>query len=159
MKRQKESAGVASREAIQSQFQWLGDPCGMKYTGIDNLHRCSDCKVTLWDFSEGDTFLNQHAYFSEGKCPYLKQKYSSDRLTIEIGQEKFRRGFVAHPNAISVPGLKCQITLTDAIYVTLCEQLWCYMCGQSPLGHKPNCNQGMVNLQKIILSCVPRPEF
>lgn len=153
---------VARLKDTQSQFQWLGDPCGMKYMGTDDIHCCTDCELVLWDFTEGDTFLNQHAYFSMGKCPYLNLNYASERLKIEIGQERFRRGFVAHPKAISIPGLECQISLTRAIYVTLCERLWCYMCGQSPAEHKPNCNQGMVNLRKMVLgeySVVPVSGF
>lgn len=52
-------------------FAWLGHPSNMKYTGTGDAHRCSSCNLTVSDFVPGDTFLNQHAYFARGECPYL----------------------------------------------------------------------------------------
>lgn len=131
-----------------AQFAWLGDRSNMEHTGVEDHHRCAACKLTLSKFLPGDTFLNQHAYFTRGECPYLKANYTPDRIKIEIGQERFRRGFVAHPNAIAAPDAwkVSEVKLTNRIYVTLATQEWCYLCGRSPGDHVQNCYQNMTEL-------------
>lgn len=55
------------------------------------MHKCSSCDLIVSNFVEGDTFLNQHAFFTGGNCPYLQANYTSDRLVIEIRQERARQ--------------------------------------------------------------------
>lgn len=128
-----------------SKFGWLGDPSNMQYTGKGDAHKCWSCGLTISNFVPGDTLLNQHAFFTEGACSYLKGNYTPDRLKIEIGQERFRRGFVAHPNAINAPDAwNCSaVEVKNRIYVTLAEQQWCYMCGRPPGSHGSQCYQKM----------------
>ena len=130
------------------QFAWLGDCCNMNYMGVEDQHRCAACNLVVSKFVPGDTFLNQHAYFSRGECPYLKANYSPDRLQIEIGQERFKRGFIAHPNVITAPDAwkLPEVQLTTRIYVTLATKEWCYLCGRSPGDHMPDCYENMTRL-------------
>ncbi|KAK2813519.1 hypothetical protein Q5P01_000803 [Channa striata] len=51
----------------------------------------------------GDTFLNQHAFFSGGECPYLKANYTAG-VAVEIGQRGSPR-VGGPPEAIWVPAL------------------------------------------------------
>ena len=132
-----------------SQFDWLGDRTNLCYMGYADAHHCAACKLVLENFVPGDTFLNQHAYFTGGECPYLKANYSVDRLKIEIGQERFRRGFIAHPNVITVPDAwkLPEVIVTNRIYLTLATREWCYLCGCSPGDHKQDCYEKMSKLK------------
>lgn len=125
------------------QFAWLGDPTNMEYTGKGDFHHCLSCRVEIGKYVPGDTFLNQHAYFTGGECPYLKNNYTHDRLKVEIGQERFRRGFVAYPDAILPPDTwkRSTMELTNGIYVTLAPRQWCHMRGRPAGEHKPSCHQ------------------
>lgn len=138
---------VGSRPEL-ARFAWLGDPCNMKHIGPLDTHRCSSCNLSVSGFVPGETFLNQHAYFTKGKCPYLTANYTTDRLKIEIGQARFRRDFVAHPDVITAPDAwnHSTVQLTNGIYVTLAAQQWCYMCGSLPAEHGPNCHRKMLQL-------------
>lgn len=131
-----------------SQFAWLGEPANMEHTGVGDRHRCGACSLLLSKFLPGDTLLNQHAFYSRGECPYLKANYTPDRLKIAIGQERFRRGFIAHPNIIIAPDAwkLPEMKLTNRIYVTLATQEWCYLCGRSAGNHVQNCYQKMTEL-------------
>ena len=132
-----------------TQFGWLGDRTNFCYMGFADAHHCAACNIVLENFVPGDTFLNQHAYFTGGECPYLKANYSVDRLKIEIGQERFRRGFIAHPNVITVPDAwkLPEVILTNRIYLTLATWEWCYLCGRSPGDHKQECYEKMSMLK------------
>ncbi|KAJ8009775.1 hypothetical protein DPEC_G00067720 [Dallia pectoralis] len=129
-----DSVDEVARNEWTTRFSWLGDSSNMDYTGSGDVHWCLSCELSLSGFVPGDTFLNQHAYFTRGECPYLKANYTPERLKIEIGQARFLKGFVAHPTAISVPDAwdPPKVELTRRIYVTLAERQWCYMCGRLP---------------------------
>ncbi|KAK2829950.1 hypothetical protein Q5P01_017881 [Channa striata] len=110
-------------------FEWLSDPSNMTHMGIGDAHRCSSCGLIASEYVQGDTFLNQHAFFSGGECPYLKANYTPERLAVEIGQARFAKGLVAHPEAIWVPDAwnrPGQTKLSHGIYVRLTDQSWCY---------------------------------
>ena len=121
-------------------FAWLGDTCNMLYMGVMDVHKCSVCKLVLINFIEGDTFLNQHAYYAPD-CPYLNTNYAADRLKIEIGYERYRRGFIAHPEAVIVPDVwtPSKVILTNNIYITLCGFEICFLCGRKPNRHADSC--------------------
>lgn len=143
-----ESDSVVGCRSNLSRFAWLGDPTNMEYTGKGDSHQCSSCNVGISDFVPGDTFLNQHAFFTKGECPYLKANYNPDRLKIEIGQERFRRGFIAHPHVITAPDpyTRPTVEVKFLIYVTLAERHWCYMCGNLSGAHAPDCYRKMTEL-------------
>jgi hypothetical protein len=142
------SDSVVGCRSNLSRFCWLGDPTNMEYTGNGDSHQCSSCNVGISNFVPGDTFLNQHAFFTKGECPYLKANYSPDRLKIEIGQERFRRGFIAHPHVITAPDAwnRPKVEVKFLIYVTLAERHWCYMCGNLSGAHAPDCYRKMTQL-------------
>ncbi|KAJ7983557.1 hypothetical protein DPEC_G00376700 [Dallia pectoralis] len=115
----------------------------MEYTGKGDVHQCYSCNLIVGNYVPGDTFLNQHAYFTGGECPYLKANYTLDRLKIEIGQARFLMGSVAHPRPMAIrnpwtPGMAEQ---TTPINVTLADDDWCYMCGRLPHDHGLGCSQ------------------
>lgn len=143
----KQEATVTSASKL-SRFAWLGDPTNMVYTGKGDGHQCNSCNVGISDFVPGDTFLNQHAFFTKGECPYLKANYTPDRLKIEIGQERFRRGFIAHPTVITAPDAwNCPtVEVKNLMYITLAERHWCYMCGHLSGAHAPDCYKKMTKL-------------
>ena len=128
-------------------FTWLGDPCNMVFMGIKDMHKCSVCKIVLSNFIEGDTFLNQHAYYTPD-CPYLNANYTADRLKLEIGYERYRRGFIAHPEAIIVPDAwnPSKVILTNNIYITLAGFEICFLCGRKPHHHAESCYQNTCTL-------------
>ncbi|KAJ7983651.1 hypothetical protein DPEC_G00374530 [Dallia pectoralis] len=140
-----DSVDEVARNEWTTRFSWLGDSSNMDYTGSGDVHWCLSCELSLSGFVPGDTFLNQHVYFTRGECPYLKANYTPERLKIEIGQARFLKGFVAHPTAISVPDAwdPPKVELTRRIYVTLAERQWCYMCGRLPGAHGPDCYRKM----------------
>ena len=78
-----------------------------------------------------------------------KVNYTPERLKIEIGQERFRRGFIAHPNVITAPDAwkQTEVKLTNRIYVTLAREDWCYLCGRSPSDHAQTCYEKMTLLK------------
>ena len=134
------------------QYAWLGDRTNMLPTGVDDQHKCCECMLVLSDFVPGDTLLSQHVYFTNGECPYLKANYTPARLKIEIGLERFRRGFIAHPEAVIVPDAwkVTEVGLTNRIYVKLATYERCYMCGSSPGEHASDCYKKMRELiQKV----------
>lgn len=143
-----ESSNESASTPDQSRFAWLGDPSNMTYLGTEDVHQCFTCGLILSTFVQGDTFLGQHAFFTRGECPFLKSTYTSERLKIEIGQERFRRGFVAHPEVITAPDAwkASTVVLTNRIYLTLACSQRCYMCGCVPGEHGRNCYQKMKNL-------------
>lgn len=152
--RRKEAARTPSSNGFvpclrSTGFEWLGDPSNMTHTGVGDAHRCSSCGLIVSEYVQGDTFLNQHAFFSGGECPYLKANYTAERLAVEIGQARFAKGLVAHPEAIWVPDAWNRPgppELSCGIYVTLTGQSWCYMCGRSPAAHSTDCHQKMSKL-------------
>ena len=120
--------------------------------GVVNEYRCSSCKFVCSKLLPSDTVLNQHSYFSRGECPYLRANHTPERLKIEIGIERSRRGFIAHPDAITVPDLwkQSDVKLTQKIYVTLASELRCYLCGRPPGDHARGCYKRMKDLvQKL----------
>lgn len=140
----------ASSRSDSSRFAWLGDQSNMEYIGKGDAHRCFICKVGVENFVSGDTFLNQHAYYSGGECQYLQANYTAERLKMEIGKERFRRGFVAHPEVIKPldPWKDSEVEVTNLIYVTLATHQCCYMCGHLAGQHGPHCYQKMQELTR-----------
>ncbi|KAK2812100.1 hypothetical protein Q5P01_000099 [Channa striata] len=129
--RRKEAARTPSSNGFvpclrSTGFEWLGDPSNMTHTGVGDAHRCSSCGLIVSEYVQGDTFLNQHAFFSGGECPYLKANYTAERLAVEIGQARFAKGLVAHPEAIWVPDAWNRPgppELSRGIYVTLTAEV------------------------------------
>nr|BBA49231.1 hypothetical protein [Oryzias latipes] len=104
--------------------------------------RCFSCGMDVVVAAPGETYLNQHAFVSGGACPVLTSNYTPERIAIELGQARFTRGLIAHPQAVWVPAgtdISLKVHLTHGLYVTLSEKLWCYMCGRCPGEHGPRC--------------------
>ncbi|MEQ2198348.1 hypothetical protein XENOCAPTIV_011572 [Xenoophorus captivus] len=82
------------------------------------------------------TSLGEHPYLTAGKCSGLRGCYTPEHIKTVIGLERYRRGLIAHPEAIIVPDAwkGPDITLTYGTYV----KPLCYLCGSDPGKHQPD---------------------
>ncbi|XP_068452306.1 natterin-3-like [Clinocottus analis] len=142
-------AGAAPDAAPDAAPAATGSPGSVDRTAPGDARRCAELdpeRLEPGALPPGDTFLDRHAYYARGGRAYPKATYTGERLKIEIGRERFRGGFVAHPNAVAAPGAGPRRNLatptptpTDGMYVTLDARPWCYVCGRAPQNHSSRC--------------------
>lgn len=90
-----------------SRLNLLGDRANMQHiSGTLDEHVCFQCKLQLKSFLRNDTLLGEHIYhvYNNGfSCSYLEERFCKDRekLDLILGQERFRKGYVAFPNAVT----------------------------------------------------------
>ncbi|MEQ2166496.1 hypothetical protein GOODEAATRI_028860 [Goodea atripinnis] len=98
------------------------------------------------------TSLGEHPYLTDGKCSGLRGCYTPEHIKTVIGLERYRRGLIAHPEAIIVPDAwkGPDITLTYGTYVKPCGVPLCYLCGSDPGKHQPDCHMNMKVLKQSL---------
>lgn len=90
-----------------SSLTLLGEKANMQYVeGTSNEHVCFQCNLQLRSFERNDTLLGEHIYYIYNNglsCPYLEDRFSKNREKLELilGQERFRKGLIAFPNALT----------------------------------------------------------